>query len=297
VIELNCLYVCNTSSDCISKVDLKVFREESKISVSANKLIRTGPHGISTYNDKLLVANSYGNSLSIIDIRTQKETDCFYIGSHCNDVAVNFDNAYVICGELNNVIVFNLAKNKIVEEIPCGNLPHSISKNISNELIVIANMESDSVTLIDAVNRDVIKNIKVGPYPTNAVFTPDSRWILVCESNLGSNCNGNISIIDLKTYEICGRIPVGNSPVYILAEDNEGYVSNFGDGTISVIDLKMRKEKSKFYVGGMPRGIVKYENFLYIGDNYNNLLLRLDILKKSKKAISIGGEPTGMTLV
>lgn len=297
VIELNCLYVCNTSSDCISKVDLRVFKEENRIPVSANKLIRTGPHGISVYNDELLVANSYGNSLSKINIKTQKETECFYIGSHCNDVAVNQSDAYVICGELNNVIVFNLIKNKIVEEIPCGNLPHSISKNKSNELIVISNMESDSVTVIDTINMDVIKNIKVGPYPTNAIFTSDSRWILVCESNLGSNNNGSISIIDLKTYEVCGRIRVGNSPVYICSEGNEGYVSNFGEGTISVIDLNVKKEKGKFYVGGMPRGIIKHENYLYIGDNYNNLLLRIDILKKNKKAISIGGEPTGMTLI
>lgn len=297
VIELSCLYICNTSSDCISKVNLEIFKEESRIPVSLSKLTRMGPHGISVYNNKLLVANSYDNSLSIIDLEVQKETGCFYIGAHCNDVAVSLDNAYAICGELNSVIVFNLIKNKIVEKIPCGNLPHSISHNKDNELIVITNMESDSITLIDTVSNDVIKTIKVGPYPTNAVFTSDNRWILVCESNLGSNGNGSISIIDLKTYQICGRIYVGNSPVYICTEGDECYVSNFGEGTISIIDLSMKKEKNKFYVGGMPRGIIKYENFLYIGDNYNNLLLRLDILKESKKVISIGGEPTGMTLV
>ena len=47
----------------------------------------------------------------------------------------------------------------------------------------------------------------------------------------------------------------------------------------------------------MPRGILEDEKYLYVGDNYNNLLFRIDKITENKKAISIGGEPTGMTLL
>lgn len=55
--------------------------------------------------------------------------ESYYIGMHCNDVAVLNKEAYIICGECNNVVIFDLLKNRISEEIPCGNLPHSITLN------------------------------------------------------------------------------------------------------------------------------------------------------------------------
>jgi YVTN family beta-propeller protein len=82
-----------------------MFREESKIPLSVDKNTRAGPQGICVYKDKLLVANSFSNSLSIIDTLEEKEVENYFIGAHCNGVQVFEDNAYVICGELNSIIV------------------------------------------------------------------------------------------------------------------------------------------------------------------------------------------------
>jgi hypothetical protein len=64
-----------------------------------------------------------------------------------------------------------------------------------------------------------------------------------------------------------------------------------------MVDINSYKEVKKIEIGGMPRGIIEDERYLYVGDNYNNLLFRIDKLTENKKAISIGGEPTGMTLL
>jgi DNA-binding beta-propeller fold protein YncE len=66
---------------------------------------------------------------------------------------------------------------------------------------------------------------------------------------------------------------------------------------VSVLDINNYKEVKKIKVGGMPRGILEDERYLYVGDNYNNLLFRIDKITENKKAISIGGEPTGMALL
>lgn len=291
------LYVCNTSAGYISKVNIKTFTEDNKIFLNCDTSKRIGPHGVSTYKDKLLVANCYSNNLSLIDINQNKEIENYFIGMHCNDVAVCDDNAYIICGELNNVIVFDLIKNKVVEEIPCGNFPHSIVVNRKNKLLLISNMESDSITLIDCNNKEQIKEIKVGCYPTKAIFTPDFRNVIVCESNLGSDYKGNISVISLKNNKILGRVEVGYSPVDMYYCQGECYVSNFGDATISIININNYKALKKIKVGGMPRGIIKNDKYIYIGDNYNNLLIQVDISLENKKVIPIGGEPTGMILL
>jgi YVTN family beta-propeller protein len=93
------------------------------------------------------------------------------------------------------------------------------------------------------------------------------------------------------------KIPVGNSPVDMYFNERLCYVSNFGEGTVSIVDINNYKEIKKIEVGGMPRGILEDEKYLYVGDNYNNLLIRIDKATENKKAIAIGGEPTGMALL
>jgi DNA-binding beta-propeller fold protein YncE len=293
---MDSLFVCNTASDYISKINLQSFVEEKKIWL-CNKAGRVGPHGICGWRSDIIVANCYGNSISRIDIVEEKEVGSFYIGGHCNDVAIIQNDAYVTCGESNSIIIYDLYTNKIQEEIPCGNLPHSIEVNQLYDLMVVANMESDSITLLNYKDRETVKELRVGKYPTKAVFSKDGKYILVCESNLGSDRTGFVSVISVDTLSVIKRIPTGRAPIDLWCDDLECYVSNFNEGTVSVIYLEDLEEVKKFTVGGMPRGIMRRGRYLYIGDNYSSLLIKYDIYKENKKVITIGGEPTGMTLI
>ncbi|GAA0748136.1 YncE family protein [Clostridium oceanicum] len=291
------LYICNTSTDCISKVNIDDFKEESKITLNDKDFNRIGPHGICEYRGQILVANSYSNTLSIIDAKKGREVDSYFIGMHCNDVVAYEDKAYVICGDSNNIVVFDLIKKRVLEQIPCGNLPHSIVIDKQNKVIMTCNMGNDSISLIDCKDKNNVKNIRVGEYPTRATFTVDGKYILVCESNMGSDYKGSIGIISTKNYRLLYRISVGNSPVDMYCDEKVCIVSNFGDGTISLIDINYYEKIKDIIIGGMPIGIMKSGDDVYIGDNYKNLLLNINIKEESKKIIPIGGEPTGMILI
>jgi YVTN family beta-propeller protein len=288
------LYVCNTASDSILKLDIVNF-EEKKITL-CDKCGRVGPHGICRVGMELIVANSYSNTISKIDILKDEEKGSFYVGSHCNDVDVYKSEAFITCGESNNLIIFDLVEERIVEELPCGNNPHSIAIN-QRGIIAVSNMDSDSVTLIDATNREFNKQVRVGPYPIKIKFSSDGQLLYVCESNLGSDNKGYVSVIAIKEMKVIQRIAVGKCPVDIYIDKGEGYVSNFNDGNISILDLKTAIEVNKIYIGGMPVGIIKRDDYMYVGDNLNNLLIRYSLLNDVKKVIAIGKEPTGMTLI
>lgn len=290
------VFICNTASDYISKVNIDDLSEEKRLNFTIDDGSRIGPHGICIYEDSILVVNNYNNSLSIFDINRQNEISRHYIGIHCNDVAIYRDMAFITCGESNNVVLFNIKKGKIIEEIPCGNQPHSISLLKEKSLALVTNMQSDSITLIDCENRENTKDINVGYYPTKAIFSVDGQNIIVCESNLGSYFRGNISIISIKTLKVINRITVGKYPVDMFCSERYLYVSNFGEGTISIIDLSSGKQIRKINVGGMPRGIIKYGKLLFTGDNYNNILIVFDMISEMKKVIPIGGEPTGIAI-
>ncbi|MCM0650636.1 YncE family protein [Clostridium swellfunianum] len=293
---MSSLFICNTSSDYISQINLAEFYEERRIPLGVDKISRIGPQGICAYKDKLLVANSYNNSLSILDMAQMMQIEEYFIGMHCNGVEVSEDNAYVVCGELNSIIIFNLTKKKIIEEIPCGSFPYSISIDKTKGFIAVANMHSDSITLIDCRNKENILNIRSSNYPTKAVFDESSQFILVAESNMGIKSNGTLSIIELNGLKRVGKIKVGNSPVDIFTEKNYCYVSNLGDGTISIVDIKNLKEIKRIKTGGMPRAIIKHEEYIYVSDSYNDIILQLNLKNGNKKVISVGKEPTAMTI-
>lgn len=294
---MNSLFLCSTASDCIFKIDLDKFKVVNNINLKKSSGEKVGPHGICSYKDKILVVNSYGNSLSVIGLKSLVEEENHYIGVHCNDIEVINNNAYIICGDLNNVVSFDLLSRKVVEEIPCGELPHSIDIERQKKLILVANMENDSITIIDSCNKESTKSIRVGPYPTKAMFSAGGDYILVCESNLGADSKGSIGIISTKNFSLINRIPVGNSPVDMYLSPEHCFVSNFGDGTLSIININNYKGIDRIIVGGMPRGLQKRGRHVYIGDNYNNLILKVDLLQKEKTTIAVGGEPTGMVLV
>lgn len=289
------LYICNTSSDTISKVNLQDFIEDSIIKLGTNNVDRIGPHGVCAFKENLLVANNFSNSISIL--KDDKEIESQYIGSHCNDIGIFNNNAYIICGESNSIIIFDLINKRIIEQITCEDSPHSISFDYKNQKILVSNMQSDSLTLIDCLERENIRHIRVGAYPTKAVFSVNGEYIYVCESNLGGYDRGNISVISSSNYKVLYKIPVGYSPVDMDCDNENCYISNFGEGTVSIININNYKQIKKINVGGMPRGIKKVGEYLYVGDTYNNELLQVNILTENKKAINIGKEPTGMALV
>lgn len=289
------IYICNSGSDDISVVDPDNLLEIEKISVDG-VTERVGPYSICRYMGGMVTANIYSNTLTLIDFNRKNIHKDYFIGMNCSDVKIFNNNAYVACGDSNTVIRYNLKCELIEEAIPCGYLPHSIDLNTENKIFVTSNMLSSDITIFHSENVGEVNTIRVGEYPTKAVFTSDGKNVIVSESNIGTDHVGSINIVSLKNKLSVSKIKVGKWPVDIWYSGNLLFAANFGDGTVSVIDLKNFKEVKRIYLGGMLRGIVQYKNKLFINDNYNNVLICFDILKDKKKIIPIGKEPTGIAI-
>ncbi|MBU3208280.1 YncE family protein [Clostridium algidicarnis] len=292
------LYICNTGSDSVSKVCLKDLKE-IKINIKRQSEL-VGPHGICPWKSYVIVANNYNDTISILDITEDKEVANYYIGSHCNDLKVFKEYAYVLCGESNTLVIFDLISRKVIRELPCGNMPHSIDICKNSGVAAVANMEGHEISIIDCNKNEVIKTINLfESYPTKVIFSEDGENIIVCESNMGIDRNGRINILAINQGKSVATVETGRCPVDMSVDfrKNLGFVSNFSEGTISILDLNHMEEIKKVYVGGTPRGILQHKKFLYVGDNYNNVLIKYDIYKGNKNAITIDKEPNGMALV
>lgn len=290
------LYICNTTQDQVDKIDVKKFTLEKSIKIVGVNRSKVGPHGLHIQGDLLFTSNCYDGSVSVVNLK-DNSSKSFYLGRYCRDICALDNHLYIICGDSNNIVNFDLNREEIVEIIPCGDSPHSIDVCSRRNEIVVANEGDDSITIFDALYGNDIINLKVGSAPTKALFTTDGDYILVCESCMGTMEKGCISVISSKSRKIVYRIGVGNCPFDMYCDNQYCYIANYGDGTISIIDIKTFEKVENLRIGGMPRGIICDEEYIYVGDSYNNLLMRINKRNSSEKIIiPLEGQPTGMIM-
>ncbi|WP_461613203.1 YncE family protein [Clostridium sp. Marseille-QA1073] len=286
------LYVCNATKDRIEKIELDNFEEVESIDIKDSEGEKLSPRGLCLYEDMLITSN-YNNS-SISFLYKEGTIEKFYLGGGCTEASVLDKYAYVICEDSNTVVCFDIKAKDVVEIIPCGSSPHSLDICKKSNRILISNMYSDNLSIIDVTKGGEVKNISVGAYPTKALWSSDGNYILVCESNLGYCGKGCVTIISLRNNSILHKIPVGNAPMDMYCDGRYCYVSNYGDGSISIVDINKYEEIKKVRIGGMVKAITTDEKYIYVGDIYNNSLIRVNKIDESKKVIPMSGEPMGM---
>lgn len=290
---MNSIIICNTGADSLSRITLDNLALEKITFNLGEKSI--GPHGIKTYDDGFITTNSYSDSISFFDKNTFKEKKNAKIGPCPNDLIVYKKKVYTICGESNSVVVYDILEDKTSYEITTGSWPYSIDFDIEKGIAFITNFESNDITVINMENNNVLTKIEASEYPTKVLLSKNKEFIYVCESYLGHDKSGFLDVISTKTLKSIKRIEVGSSPMEVIEEEKNIYVSNFTDGTISVINKSNMTVQESMYVGGMPKGMVIHENKMYVLDYLKGKVYIIED-NKINKVIAIESEPNAMTL-
>lgn len=287
------LILCTTASDSICKLVLDSLDMKKIRLKHCDKPV--GPHGIRSYSDTVITANSYNDSVSFFYGENLIEDKVISVGPKPNDLLMHDYKVYVICGESNSMVIYDLKEDKSIGEVATESWPHSIDMDFNNKLLFVSNLESDSITVISMDNYDTVENIQVPEYPIKIRVSNDKKRIYICCSYLGKDKRGYIDVINIGNFQKIARVMVGYSPIDMIEDDDNIYVSNFTDGTISVIAKRTYTVEKVIYVGGMPKGIFKYGSVLYVADYLKSKLILIED-DKVIKVIAIESEPNAMTL-
>jgi YVTN family beta-propeller protein len=138
-----------TATGTVSVVNLSDFAVTGHISVGLH------PTGMAFYGQYLLVANTYSDSISVIDITTKKVAKTINLGlpikvpgeKHAaygagpNSIAVDAVNnlAYVALYNANAVAVVDLASDQVLGLIPVGYAPSSVVLDAADGELLVAN--------------------------------------------------------------------------------------------------------------------------------------------------------------
>src|SRR5262245_10493972 len=106
---------------------------------------RTEPSGASA-DRKLYVANTGGDSLSVID----------------------------------------LDKRKVAREIKIGQHPHGLAASPDGRWIYVTVESEKTVKYLDTVKDEVTSSVSTGGVPNQLAITPDGRWLYIAINNNGT---------------------------------------------------------------------------------------------------------------
>ena len=257
------VYVANIFSDSVSVISVM-----NNTKIGEGIVVGEGPNAIGrTFNvgvgeiprvigtfDKIYVANSNADTISVISAVNDTKIADIPVGK--DPIAIHFtpliNKLYVANADSDTVSVIlprNDTKIADIPDIPISlysNSPHiidstgSYSDLLSNKKyykVYIANADSDTVTVISAVNDTKIADIPVGKGPIAIGSTTKSR---VYVANSGSD---TVSLISAVNDTKIADIPVGEIPTDIEfnSDTNTLYVANSGSNGISVIDGETNK--------------------------------------------------------
>jgi YVTN family beta-propeller protein len=124
--------------------------------------------------------------------------------------------------------------------------------NKKGDTIYVANIDVNTVTIIDAKTKKKEAEIQVGKEPRQLTLSPDEQFLYV-------SCmyDNRVDVISLKDNKVIGKLKTGIEPFgLITSQDGKTlYVANYRSGTLSVFDLATGKEKKEIKIGDRPRTV------------------------------------------
>lgn len=181
------LFIALNSANKIEVVDAKTFESIATISMKTSP-VDVAPAGENT----VYVTNLFSNSVSIIDLQTNKVLDeTIPVGKNPQDILTIDELTFVAnngFGEAKTISVINNKRNKVVKTIAVGNGPIDLELDERGRLWVVCNgliaydddfnrlPEKDipgSIYVIDSQSATIIDSISLKGHPTDIAINSE----------------------------------------------------------------------------------------------------------------------------
>lgn len=181
-------------------------------SVAATIPVGASPTGIavSPLANRVFVANTASNSVSVIDTTSNTVVNVIAVGSSPRGVAVSPDGSlvYVANSVSDTVSVISTASGAVVKTISVPGGPAGVTFNSAGNMVFVSSSTANTVTFIDVALGEVVGlpvNVQAGPV---AVAFNRSNSLLY----VGNQTANSISVIHPETRAVT-NFPLAFSPV------------------------------------------------------------------------------------
>ncbi|HII90637.1 MAG TPA: PKD domain-containing protein [Methanosarcina sp.] len=200
------------------------------------------------------ITNYNDDTVSVIDIATNKVTTTINVGTEPYGVAVIPDRTKVYVTHIygDTVSVIDTATNMDIATVKVGYSPVGVAVNPDGTKVYVTNSWSNTVSVIDTATNKVTATINGFHKPIGIVVNPTGTKVYVT-----NNAKNIVSVIDTATNKVKATVKVGSSPwgVAVNPDGTKIYVTNKLSGTVSVIDTATNTIKATVTVGYVPQGV------------------------------------------
>ena len=220
--------------------------------VTATITVGSKPRGVAVSPDgtTAYVANSFSNTVSVINTTTNTVTTTITVGTRPRGVAVSPDGttAYVTNNTANTVSVINTTTNAVTATITVGTSPYGVAVSPDGTEAYVTNTGSNNVSVINTTTN-AVDTITVGTDPLGVAVTPDGTKAYVT-----NYADGTVSVINTTTNAVDATITVGTAPyaVAVTPDGTKAYVTNYAGDDVSVIELRATATATASADAGVP---------------------------------------------
>ena len=249
------LVVLNKDADSVSYLDPETGETVAVVETDFN------PHevAISPDGSRAYVTCSLGESLNVIDNETHEVLERFehelFDFPHGLAVRESADELWLVSTYSSQVFVFDVTATELLEVVPTHQeKSHMVALSPDESRAYVANIGSDTVTVIDCEDRRIVADPPVGESPEGIGVDPDTGEVLVANQD-----DGMLSVLDPETLAETNRAMLGETPIRtVLSPDGRyAFVPNRESNDVSVIDTEFVRngERRPWEVARIPVGI------------------------------------------
>jgi len=193
-------------------------------------------------------------------------TILFLLGSCCKEdfeIPVIRFWAFVSNADSDDVTVIDASDNSVYATFDGSSVgatitePRNSAISHNGKWLYVPCRHSNNVMIIAVDTPRVLAVVEDTSFyePYMLAFTEDDKEVWVANKEGGGSYTGHITIIDVATQKVTGRIYDINmgSPEGIAIANGKAYVANRGDGTVSIYSVATHEFLSVINTGGEPR--------------------------------------------
>jgi YVTN family beta-propeller protein len=195
-------------SRAIGQLDPKTERVDWTFSTDQN-----GTHMVAVRadNNRIYTANIGSNSIGIIDRAGEKWTQTLVSaggGPEGFDISPDGKQLWTGHSQDGGVTIIDLATRKVTQTMPgVGARLNRLKFTRDGKNVLVSDYSSGNVIVLDAASHKEVKRLKLGGSVTGILIPPTGDRAYAAVSS-----DGEVAIIDLKSWAVTGRIKTGNDP-------------------------------------------------------------------------------------
>jgi YVTN family beta-propeller protein len=198
----------------------------------------------------LLVTNSEGDDISIIDLEHLAPAGDWKVGEHPHGIAVPASGhiAYTTIETEKALKSLDPLSGKVLNALSLPGRPNQCAVTPNGKFVSVPIFDGDSVQIIDAENMRILKSLPV-KMPHNCLNAGNNEHMFV------TSIKGNqVNMIDLRTLEYMAEIPVGGvpRPIAVDQEEKNMYVALSLFHGFVIVDIPSRKVIHKVEFPALP---------------------------------------------